>query len=99
MYIWWKKTGSPTLVGLLPYIIAILLIIGFIVISWNFKDLATGIIASVDGAVRADCIKKYIDAGKTPEEALKRCPEKSTPLDLGTIALVEAGIQEQIHFI
>lgn len=92
MFIWWKKTGSPTLVGIIYYILAIMLVIGLIVTAWNFKDIAAGVLASVDAAIRAGCIKQYIDAGKTPEEALKLCPEKSAPLDMGTIFLAGAAI-------
>jgi hypothetical protein len=87
-----KEVGSPIPVGVAAAIIIILILLGLIIYAWSFATIAGDVLKTVDTKLRADCIKSYIDSGKTPEEALTLCPEKSVGTDWGTITLIGVGI-------
>jgi len=75
------------ILAIMAGIVLILLALGLLVLTWNFAPIGGSIIASVDNTLRSNCLKGYIDAGKTPEQALVLCPEKDKPLDMGLIIL------------
>ncbi len=92
IYIFFKKTGSPTIPPVLVGITIVLLALGVIIVAYNFSSITGSIIATVDNTLRGNCIKSFIDQGKTPEEAISLCPEKSqinwTLIALGAAAIL-----------
>lgn len=108
IYIWMKSTAKgqeqeiaialpaipPALIIVLGVIVIILILLLLLVTAVSMYSVAGDVVGIIDNAIRMKCIKGYIDKGKTPDEALKLCPETpaTKPTDWGTIAIIGIAV-------